>query len=180
MTEKTLVLSLIDLPRHIGARKAYDCVWMVPGDLGTPSMCVAQGSELPLSIEVTSVDNGVLVQVHTRVLLEGECVRCLDPVTRSHDVSAAEVFFESAPTDADDNDEFFLIGPRDTVDIEPMLRDAIVTLVDARPLCRPECPGLCSGCGEKWDDLPDDHEHVVIDPRMASLSALLDGMESKQ
>ena len=53
------------------------------------------------------------------------------------------------------------------------LRDAIVPLVDPRPLCAPECAGLCDVCGEKWADLPEDHDHFVVDPRLASLASLL-------
>ena len=53
------------------------------------------------------------------------------------------------------------------------MRDAIVTLVDARPLCRPDCPGLCDVCGRKWDELPPDHSHFQVDPRLAPLAALL-------
>jgi len=53
------------------------------------------------------------------------------------------------------------------------LRDAIVPLVDPRPLCAPDCAGLCDVCGEKWADLPEDHDHFVVDPRLASLASLL-------
>ena len=59
------------------------------------------------------------------------------------------------------------------------MRDGIVTLMEDRPLCKPDCQGLCPGCGEKWEDLPDDHEHVVIDPRLAGLSGLLDQLTAR-
>ena len=67
-----------------------------------------------------------------------------------------------------------MIGQRDTIDLEPMIRDSIVTLVDDRPLCRPDCGGLCDVCGQKWDELPEDHEHFQVDPRLASLACLLE------
>ena len=131
-------------------------------------------------MDLTSVEDGVLVQVATSVDLVGECVRCLDEVREHHDVTSAEVYFEpGAPalTTSDDEDEdaddLFVIGERDTIDIDTQLRDAIVTLVDPRPLCSSDCAGLCDVCGEKWVDLPADHEHVVIDPRLASLASLL-------
>ena len=37
------------------------------------------------------------------------------------------------------------------------------------PLCRPDCPGLCVECGEKWADLAPDHGHETLDPRWAAL-----------
>ena len=66
------------------------------------------------------------------------------------------------------------IGERDTINIDTQLRDAIITLVDPLPLCSPDCAGLCDVCGDKWADLPADHEHFVVDPRLASLASLLD------
>lgn len=172
-----LVLSLAALPRQLGATLHHDIEWTAPDDLGTPSMRVETGTVIPLDVDLTSVDGGVLVRASTSVELVGECVRCLDEVRARHDVDAADVYFETAPpTDEDDPeaDDARLIGPRDTIDLEPLLRDSIVTLVNERPLCRADCPGLCDVCGEKWDELPADHEHVLIDPRLASLASLLD------
>ena len=51
-------------------------------------------------------------------------------------------------------DDLFVIGERDTINIDTQLRDAIITLVDPLPLCSPDCAGLCDVCGDKWADLP--------------------------
>lgn len=181
MTESPLALSLLTLPRQIGSTMHCDRQWSAPDDLGTSSMRVETGTPIPLSIDLSSVDDGVLVRVRTHVDLIGECVRCLDAVSVHHDIDTADVFFEHAPADLDgtgeddlEGDEIRLIGPHDTIDLEALLRDAIITLVDDRPLCRPDCPGLCPGCGEKLDDLPDNHSHEVIDPRFAALASFFD------
>ena len=60
----------------------------------------------------------------------------------------------------------------DVVDLEPLVRDALVLSMPLSPLCRPDCPGLCAECGERWDDLPDDHKHEFLDPRFSALDAL--------
>lgn len=186
MTETPLEISLVDLPRQLGHMRHHDLTWIAPADLGTPSMSVPEGEPLDISVDLTSVDDGVLVRAHTRVQLHGECVRCLDPVVCDHDIQADDVFFEAdrvaamSAEDDEDSEDLRVIGARDTIDLEPLMRDAIVTLVDDRPLCRPDCAGLCPGCGEKWDDLPEDHEHVLVDPRMAGLAALLDTMTADE
>lgn len=178
-----LVFSLVELPRALGSTLTRDIVWVTPDDLGTSSMAASPGVELPLEVTLTSVDDGVLAQINTEVTLHGECVRCLDPVERHHDVRVSEVFFEPAAVArfvADDDegvtteDDFLTIGERNTIDLEVLLRDSIVTLVDSLPLCAVDCEGLCPDCGEKWADLPADHAHEVIDPRMAGLAALLE------
>ena len=51
------------------------------------------------------------------------------------------------------------------------VRDALGSM-PLSPLCRPDCPGLCAECGERWDDLPDDHKHEFLDPRFSALDAL--------
>ena len=180
MTDNSLTLSLVRLPRALGSTLHQDLVWVTPDDLGTPSMSAVPGVPLDVSVDFTSVEDGVLVQLTTSVDLVGECVRCLDEVRDHHDVSSTEVYFEpGAPalTPTDDEDEevedLFVIGERDTINIETQLRDAIVPLVDPRPLCSEDCAGLCDVCGEKWADLPSDHEHFVVDPRLASLASLL-------
>ena len=142
MNERPLEISLRDLSRSPGSMRDYELMWEVPEDLGTSIMRVAPGSELPIDVAITSVDDGVLVRVHADVDLEGECVRCLDEVHRHH-----------------------------SVDIDELLED--------RPLCKPDCQGLCPGCGEKWEDLPEDHEHVVIDPRLAGLAGLFDQLSHR-
>lgn len=174
MTDSALSVSLLSLPRQIGSTVHCDRVWSVPDDLGTPSMAVPPGTELELSLDLTSVDSGVLVSLATSVDLEGECVRCLDPVRVHHEVSARELYFDALPSGEDVwADDVLLIGPHDVIDVEPLLRDSIVPLVEDRPLCRADCRGLCPGCGVKRDELPDDHCHELIDPRLAALAALL-------
>ena len=80
----------------------------------------------------------------------------------------------SSDEEDEEADDLFVIGERDTINIDTQLRDAIITLVDPLPLCSPDCAGLCDVCGDKWADLPADHEHFVVDPRLASLASLLD------
>ena len=160
MSDNSLTLSLARLPRALGSTLHQDLVWVTPDDLGTPSMSAAPGVPLDVSVDLTSVEDGVLEQLATSVDLIGECVRCLDEVRDHHDVSSAEVYFEAdAPAlrpseDDEEVEDLFVIGERDTISIETQLR-------------------LCDVCGEKWADLPSDHEHFVVDPRLASLASLL-------
>ena len=47
----------------------------------------------------------------------------------------------------------------------------VVPSLPFQPVCREDCPGLCSECGARLaDDLG--HQHDVIDPRWAALNAL--------
>ena len=62
----------------------------------------------------------------------------------------------------------------DFLDLEPTLRDAVVLALPLTPLCREDCAGLCAECGERLDDLPEDHVHDAPDDRWSALQDLLD------
>jgi len=59
----------------------------------------------------------------------------------------------------------------DQIDLEPVLRDAVVTALPFQPVCREDCQGLCSECGIHLADEPG-HHHEVLDPRWAALQGL--------
>ncbi len=60
----------------------------------------------------------------------------------------------------------------DLLDLEQAVRDAVVLALVAQPLCREDCQGLCSMCGERLGDTGSDHRHEANDPRWAALGAL--------
>ena len=50
----------------------------------------------------------------------------------------------------------------DLLDLEPLLRDAVVLALPFQPLCEDDCPGLCVECGARLADDPD-HAHEAAD-----------------
>ena len=67
----------------------------------------------------------------------------------------------------------------ETIDLEPMLRDAVITQLPFQPVCREDCQGLCAQCGARLEDDPG-HHHEVLDPRWSALSGLLEQDTSTQ
>ena len=57
----------------------------------------------------------------------------------------------------------------DLIDLEPVVRDAVVLALPVNPLCREDCPGLCPECGVPWDDLPADHSHDAGRPAVGRI-----------
>jgi uncharacterized protein len=76
----------------------------------------------------------------------------------------------STPSEDDDDELPTLVD--DLIDLEPVLRDALVLELPMSPLCSEDCRGLCAGCGEKLADLPENHSHDAVDPRWAALTGL--------
>src|SRR5262245_15775853 len=168
-----LVLDTRDLPRSPGAMRVVERVVPAPKDLGVELIGVPVGADLALALRMESVTEGVLVSAEIQAPLTGECGRCLREISDTVEVSFQELYaYEHSTTDetADEDEVGRMQG--DLIDLEPEVRDAIVLALPTNPVCRPDCPGLCPDCGERWDDLPADHAHDQLDPRWAALRRL--------
>jgi uncharacterized protein len=146
-----------------------------PEDLGLELIGVPRGADLALDLRLESVTEGVLVSGTVTAPVEGECGRCLNPVSDTVTVPIQELYaYEHSTTDetAEEDEVGRLQG--DLFDLEPAVRDAVVPALPTNPRCREDCPGLCPDCGVPWDDLPADHSHQQIDPRWAALRDLTD------
>jgi uncharacterized protein len=168
-----LVVDTTKLPRQPGATRALQRVVPAPADLGLELISVPVGSDLELDLTLTSVSEGVYVSGHVRGSLAGECGRCLEEIAESFDVSVAELFAyaDSTTEETTDEDEVGRMQG-DLLDLEPAVRDAVVLTLPANPVCKPDCPGLCTECGARLADLPADHSHEAVDPRWAALRNL--------
>jgi uncharacterized protein len=168
-----LVLDTRDLPRSPGAMRDVVRVVPAPEDLGLELIKVPAGADLTLRLQMTSVSEGVYVSGEVTAPLVGECGRCLREINDTLDVRLGELYAYANSTTDETTDEDEVGRLRgDLIDLEPVLRDAAVLALPVNPLCRADCPGLCPGCGEPWDDLPADHSHQPADPRWAKLTEL--------
>jgi uncharacterized protein len=150
-----------------------------PADLGTEVIAVPEGSDLDLDLRLESVVEGVLVSGTVSASATGQCVRCLDDLEREVvvDVQQLYAYPGQMPRDAEDDDTEELEG--DLLDFEPALRDAVVLALPFQPVCREDCPGLCSECGARLADHPG-HQHEQIDPRWAALQSLTPGTHDQE
>ena len=58
----------------------------------------------------------------------------------------SEAWFDPAPVLTKVIEEYVLPA-EGIIDLEPMIRDAVVLAMPFSPLCRPDCLGLCARCG---------------------------------
>ncbi len=168
-----LVLNTGQLPRAPGAMRSADRVVAAPKDLGLALIGVPEGADLRLQLRLESVTEGVLVTGTVAATTVGECGRCLRPISTELDVTIQELFaYPNSTTDATTEEDEIGRLQDDLIDLEPLVRDTVVLALPVTPLCRDDCPGLCSECGAHWDDLPADHHHRQEDPRWAELKKL--------
>jgi uncharacterized protein len=142
-----------------------------PADLGTDVIGIPKGSDLGLDLRFEAVMEGVLVSGTARGRATGECVRCLDDVAAEVVADLQELYVYPGRTPDGEDDEDLRELEDDLVDLEPAVRDAVVLALPFQPVCREDCPGLCSECGARFADDPD-HHHDSADPRWAALQGL--------
>jgi uncharacterized protein len=161
-----LVLDTHELGRRAGALKVVQTTVDAPTDLGIAVIGVPAGSPVQLDLRLESAVEGVLVTGTAQVELRGECVRCLTPVEDRIEVDLQELFVYPG-SEATEEEASRLEG--DLLDLEPVLRDAVVLELPFQPLCRPDCAGLCPQCGANLNEEPG-HQHTDDhDPRWAAL-----------
>jgi uncharacterized protein len=172
---KPLVLDTRELGRRPGSMRTVRFPAPAPDDLGVELIGVPAGSEIDLDLRLESVMEGVLVSGTATAALAGECGRCLEPVVDTLTVDLQELYaYPESTTEATADDEETSVMEGDHLDLEPALRDAVVLALPLTPLCREDCSGLCAECGERLDDLPEDHSHEVPDARWSALQDMLD------
>jgi uncharacterized protein len=165
------VFDLRELGRRAGTLREYRRSVPAPAGLGLDLIGVPEGAPLALELRLESVTEGVLVTGTVTAPLTGQCGRCLDPVSDELVVDVCELFaYEDSATDeTTERDEVHRVDG-EQIDVEPVVRDAVVLALPWTPLCREDCSGLCPDCGQRLDDLPAGHAHEVIDPRWAALA----------
>lgn len=179
-----LVIDTRELSRRPGTMQEITRTVRAPEAIGTEVIAIPAGTPMELEIRLESVVEGILVSGSVDAIATGACVRCLDPATYPVGVTFQELFayadraahHHEVGADADEDEVHVLEG--DLIDLEPVLRDAVVPALPFQPVCREDCPGLCSECGAKLADDPD-HHHDTIDPRWAALSSLSSGPEQQ-
>jgi uncharacterized protein len=176
-----LVLDTRELGRRPGSMHRVQRSVEAPDSLGLELIGVPAGAPLELDLRLESVMEGVLASGTVSAPVAGECGRCLGPVSSEVVVDLQELYaYADSATDetADDDEVSRLQG--DYLDLEPVLRDAVVLALPTNPLCRDDCPGLCPGCGVRWDELPSGHSHDQVDPRWAALKDLTEASPDSQ
>ena len=150
---------------------------VAPENFGTDVIAVPKGCPMTLDLRLKSAMNRVLVSGSAKATAIGACVRCLEPVELATDVPFQELFtYVNRATHqhevASENDENLHELDGDLVDLEPILRDAVVPALPFQPVCRKGCPGLCSECGAQLAEDPK-CRHEVIDPQGPALLRLV-------
>jgi uncharacterized protein len=161
------------------------------GELSVAGSVVPASAETVAVAVLDSILDGIEVAADIRAPWQGECRRCLRPLTGELHCQVRELYRprggdagssgtggpnhrgahgDHGHVDADlDEDTYPLEG--DQLDLRPLVRDALLLELPLAPLCRDDCRGLCAQCGADLNAGPCDCVPAG-DPRWDVLDAL--------
>jgi uncharacterized protein len=153
-----------DLVNRPGEMREQRLAIPVGDAMGEGLVSVRAGSELDLDVRLESVHEGVLVTAEVDAVAEGECGRCLIDIALPVEVEFQELFAYHS------GEAFEYEVQDDHVDLESLIRDAVVLALPFQPVCRPDCPGLDPETGVRLADHPELVTPEQRDPRWAALA----------
>lgn len=159
-------ISVLDIVHRPGEMRELEFETTVGERFGNAVIGVDEGAPLFIDARLEALHDGILVTADVDTTATGECVRCLIDIAHPVEVEIQEVFAYS-------EDEAFEYRVQDDhVDLEPVIRDAVVLSLPFQPVCQEDCLGLCPQCGVRLLDNPGHEHEEPIDPRWATLAGL--------
>ncbi|WP_167041580.1 YceD family protein [Salinibacterium sp. ZJ454] len=156
-------LAVHDIMHRPGLLREHHISIPAPEQLGDGIVSVKEGTNVELEVRLEGLHDGILVSTEVDTVATGQCVRCLIDIELPVQVEFQELFAYSF------DEAFDYTVHDDHVDLEPVVRDAVVLSLPFQPVCRPDCPGLDPETGERLADDPDRKPREVLDPRWSAL-----------
>jgi uncharacterized protein len=162
-TARPLQVGVADLLAHPGTTRRFEREAVLEG-LATSVARVPDGGVIDVDLTLEAIGGGSLTATGTVAApWTAACRRCLEPVEGSAEVDVREVF-ETRPTEGE---TYPLQGEQ--VDLEPMVRDAVLLALPLAPLCAETCAGPAP---DAFPTGPSSEAEAPSDPRWAALSEL--------
>ena len=172
LRETPYTVSVVDIVHRPGEMRVKSIETKVDDEMGNAVIGVRKGAKLHIDARLEALHDGILVSGDVDGTAEGECVRCLIDVAVPVEVEFAELFAYSF------DEAFDYTVQDDHVNLEPLVRDAVVLSLPFQPVCQEDCLGLCPECGVRLLDNPGHEHEAPVDPRWAALAGL-DGLTSE-
>jgi uncharacterized protein len=126
-----------------------------------------EGGSVEVRLDVSHTVSGYAFRLRFDAELDGPCVRCLEPADHAVEVDAREI---DQPGGGEElSSPYFDEG---LLDMRAWVRDALALALPTQIVCREDCAGLCTVCGENLNRSPDHAHEREPDPRWAALREL--------
>ncbi len=164
------VVNVAPIRGHSGSRLEFAISGCLDG-LAVSGSSISEQGAISFAGAVEGIEGrSVVVSGLVRAHWVGPCRRCLCDASGEIAETLTEVFQSHAV----EGETYPLSG--DTVDLEPMVREALVLALPEAPLCAVDCAGLCVQCGTNLNTDTCGCTAEAGDPRWAALEELKDSL----
>jgi uncharacterized protein len=119
---------------------------------------------------------GIVAKGDFSASIPADCARCLKPFSSSISIHLEDLFVYP-PQYA--TDPLLTVGEDAHLNLEPLLREYLLINQPTRPLCRPDCKGLCPICGNDLNEGECRHPEETQAPALLSERVLVQSEPSK-
>jgi uncharacterized protein len=168
MAQHTDTFDIARLGLTSGEGRRLDLVVSVdPLQFGGQSYA-AEGGAVDALLDVSHTVAGYSLRLRYATGLRGPCMRCLEDARAELEIDSREV---DQPGGGEDLTSPYLEDG--VLDLRAWARDALVLALPVQIVCREDCLGLCSVCGQNLNEAGPGHAHESEpDPRWAKLSEI--------
>jgi uncharacterized protein len=159
-------VAVADLVKRPGASRSVVLDEAI-GGLGVGGTTLTD-APVHLELRLERILEGLVVRGTVSATWEGECARCLRPL-EGRLILGVDELFETDPVEG----ETYRLE-HDTIDLEPLTRDAVGLELPIMPLCRADCAGICPECGADRNETACTCSSDRGDDRWAALDELLE------
>ena len=168
MAARPWIVHVTPLLRAPGSRREEHVRGPVEGAIGSASI-VPVDEDVAADLVLESLNGGAVMAAGTiDSPWAGECVRCLGPAGGRLSLAVREIYEPGS----DAEETYPLHG--DQIDLEPLVRDAVLLELPLAPLCADDCQGLCPVCGVNRNQTSCTCAAEARDPRWSALDQLKD------
>jgi uncharacterized protein len=163
---ESLLISVHDLINKPGTMREKQVDVVIDEPMANFAIGIPAGSTIEIDARFESVHEGILVTGDAFATASGECSRCLDPIDSAVEVEFQELFAYSGTSEDD------FVVENESIDLDQVIRDAVVLSLPFQPVCSAGCKGLCVTCGAKLNEDPQHAHEAPVDPRWNALTNL--------
>jgi len=121
--------------------------------------------------DIGRTPQGLIVQAKFSADTTLECVRCLNEFEQSLAWNFTELFAFNKKSVSESD----LLLPEDAhIDLQPLVREYALLEIPLKPICKPDCLGLCAVCGEDLNKTDCGHRDPTEESPFSVLKGLLD------
>ena len=136
--------------------------------------------------QVVFADPGYYLKARLSYDLTQSCGRCLKPIVEHFEPEVELLIEQGRPhagageRELKEDELGVLTVEGDVLDTDPILIEQLQLNVPMKPLCQPDCKGICPTCGADLNVGDCTCQEETVEPRWAGLAALKSRLDSER